>query len=234
MTIQKLWLLLVCGMVLGACNDTKTVPGGDTPPAAENLNPGSTKGAVLKMTPVDKIMVTKRKTALRRRLDPTDEIVDFIKSGEQVHVVAQTKGWYQIVMGVEKGYVNADTLRDLECRMKPEWKENVIMTRVVTGRALIKDYYNKDACLPKAQEDFDRAWNKFQKDCGEMDGDLVTNMDSVSKAELSFVKRYYHDDYSWRCSINDEHDLKEESGWKKPVLAECFEKVKEREREICE
>ena len=188
-----------------------------------------TAAAPPKLTPVNKIMVAKRRTALRRYPDLMAGLAGYVESGEKIDVLARTKGWYQVGRELEIAYASADTLRDLRCRMMDRMKKvrrTVDKGRDVYGHAQKTIF--RERCLEEATREFRDALSKFAKDCRAIGGALE------NEPEMHKVLFSKEENQWWRCSINFGYHL-EEVG-KEPVVPLCVVYDSERtgEDEVCE
>lgn len=77
------------------------------------------------LTPVNETMVATQKISLRQHPDLRGTLLGFVESGQQVEVLAETDGWYQVASGLNLAYVPTDSLRELRC----QWvKKEQLMT----------------------------------------------------------------------------------------------------------
>ena len=227
----------VTGKVAGAPWLRIAVEGGGTAWVHESLlgtgkpesaapDPKTPAGRSPELTPVNKVMVAKRRTALRRSPDLMAELAGRVESGQKVDVLARMEGWYQIGDDSGLAYASGDSLRDLRCRTvdrmekvrRVEWDKKL--------RAIEKSYISRSRCVDRAKREFNEVVSRRRNDCKKQGGVL----EKVPKIDQALDIRAYDD--VWWCRINFPG---RGDSWE-AVRSECavYEDVKTGVDKVCE
>ena len=78
------------------------------------------------LTPVNKTMVVTGKTSLRQLPSPTAKLAGGVENGQQIEVLAQAEGWYQVRQASGLAYLQSNFLRDLQCRTVTKYREETV------------------------------------------------------------------------------------------------------------
>ena len=145
------------------------------------------------LTPVNKIMVATQSAVLRQEPDLTAKLMAVIESGQRIEVLARMEGWWQVRDGLNLAYVQADLLRDLQCRTVTQ--ERVVKRETLKIDSQTRDKYWRYAkigeCRRNAHEDFRHSWKGNRASCENGGGQLESKFSWPSMKERRHSTKYY-------------------------------------------
>ena len=164
---------------------------------------------------MNKTMVAKRRTALRRYPDLMAGLAGYAESGEKIDVLSRMNGWYQVSRKLEIAYASADTLRDQLCELTTMLVGKSVLYEGKNVRGKDFSYFAEESCIDSAERKFDNALFQFQKSCNSDEGRLENVPD---KHEILFSRQVRG---GWQCSFNVDYHLKGTE--KEPVYPRCVD-----------